>query len=113
MGCDIHAFIERRERDANGRPASWVHVPAPVVPDEPENEYDFFDDGSRRPVPADIGRKYDLFALLADVRNRGEIEPIAPPRGLPEDVSEPVRRESDVMGADGHSHSWFTLEELL
>jgi hypothetical protein len=67
------------------------------------------------------GRNYDLFAILADVRNGrgfGGVEtggrkiPIDQPRGLPDDVSSFVQDMSDGWGIDGHSHSWFTLKEL-
>lgn len=69
----------------------------------------------------EVDRNYDLFAMLADVRNgRGfaGIEtgegflPICDPKGLPDDVSEPVREASDRWGVDGHSHSWHTLADL-
>lgn len=64
------------------------------------------------------GRNYDLFAMLADVRNggfRGEprrIEPIDEPRGIPDDASAEAREFLESYGVDGHSHSWFTLAEL-
>jgi hypothetical protein len=63
-----------------------------------------------------------LFAILADVRNgygfagcdTGDgFKPIAEPRGLPEDVSPGVKKMSDYWDCDGHSHSYFTLKELL
>jgi hypothetical protein len=66
-------------------------------------------------------RNYDLFAILADVRNgrgfagckTGEgFIPLADPKGLPDDVSDEVKVEAEQMGGDGHSHSYFTLEEL-
>lgn len=68
------------------------------------------------------GRNYYLFAVLADVRNghgfagisTGDgFNPIAEPRGIPEDVSIKIKRISDYWGGDGHSHSYFTLKELL
>jgi hypothetical protein len=68
------------------------------------------------------GRNYDLFAILANVRNgRGfagvktglGFNPIAEPKGLPEDVSGYVKAASDQWDGDGHSHSWHTLADLL
>lgn len=68
------------------------------------------------------GRNYDLFAILADVRNgygfagceTGEgFNPIDQPRGLPDDVSSIVEKASEEWGIDGHSHSFITLRELL
>lgn len=67
------------------------------------------------------GRNYDLFAILADVRNgygfagsyTGEgFKPISDPKGLPEDISEEIKKRSDDYGSNGHSHSWFTVKEL-
>lgn len=34
-------------------------------------------------------------------------------RGLPDDASMGVRVLSDDWGPDGHSHSWYALEEAL
>ncbi len=67
-------------------------------------------------------RNYCFFAILADVRNgRGfagistgdGFNPISEPRGLPENVSMRIKQKSDHWGIDGHSHSYFTLKELL
>lgn len=63
-------------------------------------------------------RNYDLFAILADVRNgRGfagcktsnEFNPISEPKGFPDDITEEVENELDGYG---HSYSYFTLKEL-
>jgi len=59
------------------------------------------------------GRNYYLFAILADVRNDGSVEPISQPRGIPEDCSYPYKLLLDRWGMDAHSESYFTLEELL
>lgn len=64
------------------------------------------------------GRNYDLFAILADVRNGYGNEPkrftpICPPKGLPGNLSNSIKQIADDWGADAHSHSWFTLKELL
>lgn len=68
------------------------------------------------------GRNYDLFAILANVRNgRGfagiktgaGFVPVAMPKGLPDDVSHYVKARSDSWGVDGHSHSHHTLADLL
>jgi len=67
-------------------------------------------------------RNYGLFAILADVRNghgfagvrTGEpTVPISAPRGVPDDASDGYRDEVRQWGEDGHSHTWFTLAELL
>ena len=58
-------------------------------------------------------RNYYWFAILANVRNYNDLTPIDDPRGLPADISEEVRKMADQWESDGHSHSWFTLRELL
>ncbi len=64
------------------------------------------------------GRNYNLFAILADVRNgrgfagvrTGEgFNPISEPKGLPEDMSEYMQEQAKHMD---HTPSWFTLREL-
>lgn len=115
MGCDIHLFVERREDDQWVSADTWEPIP------ETEQEYE--DGRVRRRTKVFYGeRRYDLFAILADVRNgRGfagrdfgyRLRPIAKPRGLPDDTSQEVRDEADRWGDDGHSHSWLTLAELL
>ena len=115
MGCDIHLYVERRVDD------KWLCADQ-MKRDEPE------DGESQGYLSADYnalfykGRNYNLFAILADVRNgRGfagvktgdGFNPIAEPRGLPDDASPEVREISDRWDGDGHSHSYFTLRELL
>jgi hypothetical protein len=50
---------------------------------------------------------------LADVRNSGGVEPIDYPRGIPEDLSSGYKYAVDRWDGDGHSHSYFTLDELM
>lgn len=58
------------------------------------------------------GRNYQLFSLLADVRNENDIEPLDDPRGVPFDLSDDL--EEIYQKDDGcHSHSYFGLNELL
>lgn len=68
------------------------------------------------------GRNYNLFAMLADVRNgrgfagvyTGEgFNPIADPKGAPSDMSSEIKSACEYWEGDGHSHSWFTVKELL
>lgn len=113
MGCDIHFFVEKRVE------GKWVSAD--------KWEIDKDDDEPRQPrVPWEQSfyhsRNYNLFAILADVRNgrgfagvkTGEgFNPISPPRGLPDDVSPEVGKEAVRWAGDGHSHSFLTVEELL
>ena len=55
-----------------------------------------------------------MYGFLANVRNYSRVPPISEPRGLPEDISEDVKSESEeYWSGDGHSHSWVSLKELL
>jgi hypothetical protein len=58
-------------------------------------------------------RNYFLFAILADVRNGYGIEPLSEPRGVPADSCYPIKYIVNEWEGDGHSHSYFTLKELL
>lgn len=58
------------------------------------------------------GRNYWLFYFLAGVRD-GEVGPISPPKGVPEDASDAYNFIVKSWMGDGHSHSYFTLTELL
>lgn len=91
MGTDIHGVFQRRDQSTG----KWLDVPS---------EYE-------------ENRHYQLFAVLAGVRNgRGfagvitgtPVTPIAEPRGLPEDFEV-------VDGEDhgDHTHSWLTADEIL
>lgn len=83
MGCDIHLHIEVK---VNGK---WEHWSAP-----------------------NVNRSYRLFALMAGVRNYYEIAPVAQPKGFPEDASALTKFDYENWGADAHSTSWLSGEEL-
>lgn len=120
MGCDIHIHVEyKRDKftgyDANNKPQyekRWFCGDYfKVNPYYTEGE----DDGEQPLSLVDFcgRRNYSLFSVLADVRNYGNTPYIDEPRGLPEDVTAEVKKDSDYWGCDGHSHSYFTLKELL
>jgi hypothetical protein len=112
MGCDIHFYVEKKE---NGK---WISADEWEKDTECGEPYlhvaygkEFYDD-----------RNYGLFAILAGVRNNygfagcdlgDKFNPISQPKGLPDDVCEEVKQASDYDGVDGHSHSWFTVQEIL
>lgn len=87
MGCDIHMHVEHRIGD------TWKYVD---------------------PSSIEIWgwRNYELFSALAGVRNRFGVVPIFEPRGVPDDVSQEVAKESEEWGVDGHSHTHLSLTEL-
>lgn len=112
MGTDISMYAEVR------RNRQWMKVGdkfknSRYNKDRPMNDWN-------KPYtdhPYD-SRNYDLFAILADVRNgRGfagrktsnGFNPISEPKGFPDDITEEVKNELDGYG---HSYSYFTLKEL-
>ena len=123
MGCDIHIFAEVRK---NGKWESTGKVfKNPYY--RPNEKSTIHEDGSEWNAEFTAepysGRNYDLFAILADVRNgrgfagikTGEgFNPIAEPKGVPNDVCPEIQEEYESWGGggDGHSHSYFTIKEL-
>lgn len=108
MGTDIHFYVERRD----GPDAPW------------QSADKWIDDGHGSHVSYTDAfysdRNYDLFAILADVRNgRGfagvktgdGFVPIAAPRGLPIDMS-PELAAFMAQGIE-HTPSWLTVAELM
>lgn len=92
MGCDIHLIVQV----FNGH--RWV------TRDDDGLEYD--------------ERNYQMFSILADVR--GDLTPIAPPKGLPEglvfDKDTYYGGDSDTVDGNWlgeHSASWHTLLDLI
>lgn len=118
MGCDIHTHIEYKRniyigKDENNNAKyeeKWIcgdfFTPnAYFGADEDEKKYNlvgFCDD-----------RNYALFSVLANVRNYGNMDYISQPKGLPEDITEIVKKDADEWDLDGHSHSYLTLKELI
>lgn len=100
MGCDIHTY---KEKFVDGR---WQTADEWVPYDNEEKTLE---------VPykkhAYTGRNYNLFGLLAGVRNREGTLTLAP-RGIPFDVSPEVQAANESWDADGHSHSYLYLHEL-
>lgn len=132
MGCDIHFFTEKwSDEDFEGprdiseerniklesvlddkKTYRWIsadkwEIRYPGTEDEywsVHRDHEFYDN-----------RNYYLYSILADVRNYGldRIKPICEPRGVPEDASSSYKYMVDRWNGDGHSHSYFTLTELL
>lgn len=127
MGCDIHFYVERwtssndysgpkdlsddRERKLNELledvPTEYRWVSADKWELEDSNWH----------IPWNLeyynNRNYYIFSILADVRNSGEVEPLDYPRGIPNDASIGYLYKCGQWDSDAHSHSYFTLDELL
>jgi hypothetical protein len=56
-----------------------------------------------------VEQSYSLFSKMAGVR--GKLEPIAPPRGLPADLSFTTKFDADLKAIDYHDHSWLSSKE--
>lgn len=97
MGCDIHAYTEQQIGNRWVSNQEWT---------DPYNEGVLDVEWEKRFT----NRNYQLFGLLADVRTDTGFN--IPARGLPLDMSPEVKRASEHWGCDGHSHSFFTLQEL-
>ena len=113
MGTDIHLYVERRDGD------KWVSCDT-WEPDEDADDERVFP----KTVPYEkryyTDRNYDLFGILADVRNgRGfagvdtgdGFIPIAEPRGLPSDLSPELAAEA--AHCMEHTPSWLLLSEIM
>ena len=131
MGSDIFLWVEKRSPSGE-----WS-----VVPPSGENRPGWLRDPEMRAqldemgLPKEtweLGKNYNLFAILADHRNhRGNARftehVISPPRGFPDDVSDDLLADAtrmfgdladreeqlDALLGDAVAPSWVTLEELL
>lgn len=106
MGCDIHLFTERKVKPGE----DWLDMDR-----YKRNRYFGETGGGDEFVVESIlnGRNYALFSMLADVRNYHDNPFIEAPRGLPDDCNKHIKKQSDMWGVDAHSHSYFTLRELI
>jgi hypothetical protein len=118
MGCDIHLMVEKKIYDYEDKKKEkgvWVNADLWTV----NPDFFFEEDVPRLEIKYKnrfySGRNYNLFCALAGVREwhfAGEPPRVSEPKGLPEDVSDEVKAESERWGSDGHSHSYLTLKEL-
>lgn len=108
MGCDIHTHVEIRSDRWGRRTLDWRcgDYFSVVDPLDPDAKYAIQE--------LHGNRYYALFAVLANVRNYDyRLNYIDEPRGLPDDVTEFVKRDYEGWGWDAHSCSYFTLRELI
>ena len=108
MGCDIHLYCEYKPK--NGKRNNWISGDYFKV----NQNYEVYDDESKMTIiKLYDGRWYELFAILADVRNYSNNTPISQPKGIPDDSCGFIKTEYDEWSCDAHSASYFTLRELL
>ncbi len=113
MGCDIHMYAEVRKNGVWEKVGDVFENPY-YDPERPtrtdSNGYTWNAKYIDKPYD---DRNYRLFAILANVRNDDDWQPISMPRGIPKDISQEIKTRVDDWNGDGHSHSFFTLKELL
>jgi hypothetical protein len=105
MGCSIHSFAEKRNKETN----KWEMVGDVFTLSDyykkhmkkEKNSHPFY------------RQSYSTLAFLADVRNYNHCEPLVEPKGIPKDVCETIRSEWENWFGDGHSASFLTAKELL
>ncbi len=126
MGCDSHPYIEKRRKDGTWVVVDDKHRYYKVLYSKPEKgekvtskdrdeRWKAYEAARSRLSDIFGNRNYTLFAALADVRNYGEghIEPLFAGRGMPEDAANKTKREIPEEDSDYHSHTFFTLAELM
>ena len=100
MGTDIHAAVEIFD-GKRWRAQLW-----------PNPWYGKYNDENPTSYNMHLNRNYDLFAILANIRNcedGGGYAYIQEERGVPKDVS----AEARAVLSNEHSAGWVTLSELL
>lgn len=105
MGCDIHAAIEYKDKGV------WRALLTP------NKYYKKYDDEPETTASLNIDRDYNLFSILANVRNGShyydmgeEFNYISSERGLPKDITS--KAEKTACTGD-HSDTWVNLQEIL
>lgn len=111
MGCDIHFYVEKR---VDGK---WV-----TADKWTEDKYELGAMAVDHDDQFLTSRNYDLFGILANVRNgygfagtptgAGYV-PMFAPRGVPNNASSEYKAVVERYGADGHSHSWASVAEIM
>lgn len=113
MGCDIHMIAERRSKYDDDKDG-WVPILTPLFKNKRYRKNQALSD-SNCPYtfqPYD-NRNYELFSVLADVRNGYDINPIAEAKGYPEDMHAVSKWLLDGWDYVHHSPTWLSLDEIL
>ena len=88
-----------------------------VVTDDPEFEWWQQTEGGKFAHPKNsepyMGRNYNLFGVLGNVRNYDNLDPIFSDRYIPNDTSKEICDMVDSWDIDGHSHNYLYLDEII
>jgi hypothetical protein len=127
VGCDIHCLLEIRQADETWKLIKGYSSLARMYMEDKKQsiaegnaEEAIRFEGIINRYKAEgldrcwifSDRNYELFALLADVRNYHEYPALFPKRGIPEDCSEDTKIEKEEWGPDAHSWTYFTLGDI-
>lgn len=117
MGCDIHVVLERKyvtqDRNGKNRREYWDCL-------SPIKAYDYYAHPAKKLEDLELRisdfeianfRNYMVFSYLAGVRGPINNE-FVKKRGIPSDVSSLVKLLW-VNDSDLHSHTWYSLKELI
>lgn len=107
MGCDIHTRVEYMNHNEDWVCGDFFRINPYYSGKDPyaTNPYSV--------VEVCDDRNYELFAVLANVRNYDDLPYIDEPRGIPDNACALTRRDYREWGRDAHSASYFTLKELI
>ena len=114
MGCDIHIYVEAKKIKFPKTVATWHNIDNWHV-DDSYSPVSAIMEGQNIYFDVDYicdTRDYQLFSILAGIRDEGIVAPISPQKGLPADVSMIVKAMEATFEGFAHSHSYFTLQEL-
>lgn len=105
MGCDIHMYVEYKRKNSN----KWES--GDFFRLNPDRHWG--DESEFKRIEIHGERNYSLFSTLAGVRDYTEkVNPVAEPKGFPEDACELVTKEFIEWASDAHTSSWVTLKEI-
>lgn len=99
MGTDIHCYLERNSG------AGWALDPGHEIELVPESDKHYVSE-----IQSLAARNYELFGIIAGVRNWRTRGIIAPPRGLPKDVCSEISTAFSLH--EYHSATYLSPREL-
>ena len=114
MGCDIHMIAEIKDKSVGANNQEWRPLLDPIFKDR---YFDKKEPICRWNIPYTFqpyaDRNYEVFSVLANVRNGWGIKPIDEARGYPEDMHAVSKWLLDGYDYVDHSPSWLSLDEVL
>lgn len=110
MGTDIHAWVERKERDG------WRSFRKPIELGRPYVVFELMAGVRDWLLPCMVGAAEMDQQFTNDAIQKAIGDGLGPfgqlPKGLPDDASSVVASEHERYGSDAHSASWLSLSDL-